>query len=328
MKSKLEIVDIRENSVDEDVLSVLLIDRTTNKNIIWATDDYSELGSGYGFFDKITVKKITGENDGVIKPRVEKSKEQQSARSKDKAEVFTPSWVCNAQNNLIDDAWFGKSRKRFNSEKENGWTVNYYPIKFEQSGKTWQDYVLSNRIEITCGEAPYLTSRYDAVTGKYIAPGTRIGLLDRKLRVISENIKTPTAWLNWAKKALQSTYGFEWQGDNIVLARENLLYTVVEFYFDKFGKEIKKEILLEFAEIISWNIWQMDGIKFVKPCSCTDQILETQNLFGTQITKISCPGCEKNNHHMHNGTYSTIMNWKENKVERFIESVKEEITYV
>ena len=24
-----------------------------------------------------------------------------------KAEVFTPSWVCNCQNNLVDDAWFG-----------------------------------------------------------------------------------------------------------------------------------------------------------------------------------------------------------------------------
>lgn len=27
---------------------------------------------------------------------------------RDKAEVFTPSWVCNAQNNLVDNQWFGK----------------------------------------------------------------------------------------------------------------------------------------------------------------------------------------------------------------------------
>lgn len=328
MKSKLEIVDIRENSVDEDVLSVLLIDRTTNKNIIWATDDYSELGSGYGFFDKITVKKITGENDGVIKPRVEKSKEQQSARSKDKAEVFTPSWVCNNQNNMIDDAWFGKERRRFNTEKGSTWETNYKKINFKPYNKTWQEYVTSTRLEVTCGEAPYLTSRYDAVTGKYLVPGVRVGLLDRKLRVISENVKTSSVWLKWAKKALQSTYGFEWQGDNIVLARENLLYTVIEFYFDKFGKEIRKDTLLEFAEIISWNIWQMDGIKFVIPCSCTDEILETESLFGIETTKISCPGCIKNNHYLHNGTYATIMNWNENKVERFINSVKGEITYV
>ena len=51
-----------------------------------------------------------------IKPRVLKSQTEQKKRSKDMAEVFTPSWVCNKQNNLIDDEWFGYSGS-FNEEK-------------------------------------------------------------------------------------------------------------------------------------------------------------------------------------------------------------------
>ena len=34
------------------------------------------------------------------------------------AEVFTPSWICNAQNNLIDNAWFER-KDVFNKEISN-----------------------------------------------------------------------------------------------------------------------------------------------------------------------------------------------------------------
>jgi hypothetical protein len=39
-------------------------------------------------------------------------------------------------------------------------------------------------MEISCGEAPYLVSRYDTVSGNIISVDDRIGLLDRKLRVV------------------------------------------------------------------------------------------------------------------------------------------------
>ncbi|MBO7084803.1 hypothetical protein J6W20_02645 [bacterium] len=41
-------------------------------------------------------------------------------------------------------------------------------------------------MEITCGEAPYLVSRYDVTDGTLkIQPiAGRVGLLDRKLRII------------------------------------------------------------------------------------------------------------------------------------------------
>src|SRR5690606_24008726 len=110
----------------------------------------------------------TGENGHIIMPRVHKDKILQLSRSKEMAEVFTPSWICNAQNNLIDNAWFGKEGV-FNQEKAKpdgtkGWEVNPNKITFPR-GKTWQDYVCDTRLEITCGEAPYITSRYDSTTG-------------------------------------------------------------------------------------------------------------------------------------------------------------------
>ena len=259
----------------------------------------------------------------VIKPRVEK----------DKAEVFTPSWVCNAQNNLIDDAWFGKHSNRFNKEMGTTWESTYARknpddprdrIKFpNKPGKTWKDYVLANRLEVSCGEAPYLTSRYDTVTGKYIKPKNRIGLLDRKLRAISENVPDSEEWLQWAEKALQSTYGFEWQGDNILLARENILLAVVETYNERFHSTIKKERLLRFAEIISWNIWQMDGIKFVIPNTCHEETDSQITLFGTTETTTPCPGCKSGDKKRHNGIYAAIMDWAEHKVIRFVDITEE-----
>ena len=79
------------------------------------------------------------------------------------------------------------------------------------------------RLEITCGEAPYLVSRYDTVTGRTIPISERVGLLDRKLRVVHENTGTEAEWKKWARRAVESVYGYEFQGDNLLLARENNL---------------------------------------------------------------------------------------------------------
>ena len=68
-----------------------------------------------------------------------------------KAEVFTPSWGCNLQNNLVDEVWFGR-KDVFNAEKEHSWETTKEKIQFsDEKGKGWQDYVNSNRLEITCG---------------------------------------------------------------------------------------------------------------------------------------------------------------------------------
>ena len=279
--------DILENDILKrwpSVMAVLLKDRTTQSNIIWATDMYEKgYGPHYSFFEEITIEHITGEFGTVIKPRSVKSLEEQKYRIRDKAEVFTPSWVCNAQNNLIDNAWFGRENV-FNKETidENGfhsWISNENKIEFEKDSD-WIKYVKDTRLEITCGEAPYLASRYDAITGQLIPIEKRIGLLDRKLRVVSENTKDITKemttkqrkvvirnWIRWAYRAMQSIYGFEWQGDNLLIARETLLYTFIDYYQAKFRTQKTPEItcLLKVAEIISWNLWQMDGLKYSIP---------------------------------------------------------------
>lgn len=92
-----------------DVLSILLADRTTEHNVIWADDEYAELGEGYQPHDDIDVGKITGFSSGVIKTRTAKDAESQAGRTRRKAEVFTPSWLCNQMNNVFDDEWFGRS---------------------------------------------------------------------------------------------------------------------------------------------------------------------------------------------------------------------------
>ena len=39
--------DILEWDIPEEVLAVLLKDRTTGRNLIWATDDYAGRGKGF-----------------------------------------------------------------------------------------------------------------------------------------------------------------------------------------------------------------------------------------------------------------------------------------
>lgn len=271
-----ENIDILEDYIVEHypgILDRLLLDHTKNqypqiteKNIVWATDSYAAYGDGYSPEKPILPHLITRSNGKIIQPRAAKTRREQLLRTKQKAEVFTPAWVCNAQNNLVDNAWFGDGfGNQFNTENaDHTWTTNPQKIEFPD-GKTWCDYIASMRMEITCGEAPYLVSRYDAVTGNFIPVTERIGLLDRKLRIISENVDNPSDWEKHAKTALKSTYGYEFQGDNLLIARESLFLTFIDFYQAKFGQEPSLKSLEMVAYIIGWNVWQMDGLTNTLP---------------------------------------------------------------
>lgn len=220
-------VDIREDDLCElsaEVLDTLLRDHTTGRNIVWATHDYESLGSMYDYHSEILPDLITGERGMVIRPRVLKSKEEQTDRVKDMAEVFTPSRVVKMM-------------------------VDYVDIDIN-----------TLCMELTCGEAPFLVSRYDATTGQPIAISERVGVLDRKLRLVNERQLNDKDWLGQVRLAFQTTYGYEWQGDNLLLARENMLYTFVDYYEERFGAVPDITLLQDFAEIISWNLWQMDGL--------------------------------------------------------------------
>ncbi len=274
-------IDISENEIlkfSTTLLSILLFDRTTRRNIIWGTADYEKYGEEYKAQFPINIHLITGEFKNIIQPRVYKKKTHQLERIKSKAEVFTPSWMCNEQNNLIDTAWFGRDNI-FNITSYKKWIATTHPIEFSlRNDKRWMDYVDAKRLEITCGEAPYLVSRYDTVTGDTIPLFSRIGLLDRKMRVVTENTDTYSEWMKWTKRAFESIYGFEYQGDNLLLARENLLYTFIDYYTDKFGKEPTFEELKSIAHIISWNIWQMDGLKHTVPFAVVTEQYQQMNI--------------------------------------------------
>lgn len=320
-------IDIKENDIyrlDKELLSILLMDRSSKKNIIWATDNYAHRGIGYQSADEITIKAISGRKGSIIKPRTEKSKREQNSRVREKAEVFTPSWMCNKQNNLVDNAWFG-TNEIFNVEHGKTWTATIEPIQFPTvTNKTWQDYINDVRLEITCGEAPYLVSRYDAVSGERIEISQRIGLLDRKLRVIGENAVSEDEWLKWAIKAVQNIYGYDWQGDNVLLARENLLFTFIDYYSAQFSKEPDTSILRKVAEVLSWNIWQMDGLKFVIPNSCLQVDEDQMSIFDMCAEKQACPGCAQNAPHAHTGIYCIIKDWKKNRNVPFVSMLKKD----
>ena len=314
-------IDILENELIEKyphVLDTLLLDHTTNKNIFWATNNYEHIGEKYSFHSQILPDLISGDYGSIIMPRVHKDKLLQQSRSKEMAEVFTPSWICNAQNNLIDNTWFGRENV-FNSEilaKDGSkiWETNNEKITYPK-GKTWKDYVLDTRLEIACGEAPYITSRYDSTTGEFIPIKNRIGILDRKLRVINENVDSRDEWLKVSQIAFKNTYAFEWQGDSLLLARESMLITFIENHTQKFEKEPSLKSIQNIANIISWNVWQMDGLKGVVPDSCTDAIKEHSDLFGNIVNEIvKCNGCKTQNILTHNGQYCKIMHWDEKDI--------------
>jgi hypothetical protein len=96
----------------------------------------------------------------------------------------------------------------------------------------------------------------------------------------------------------------------LLLAREALFITFVEHYTHRFGKEPTLSCMGNIANIISWNIWQMDGLKGVVPKSCFDAFEEKPDLFG-DIKKetVKCKGCASQYFSHHNGIYATIMDW-------------------
>ena len=253
------------------VLDKLLKDKTTKKNIIFATDEYDT-----DVKNEITKEFLLNNKEYEIQPRVCKSLEEQSTRTRTKAEVFTPSWICNKMNNHCDEEWFG-GKCPFNVEIEQGWETIEDPINF--MNKSWKDYIESKRLEITCGEAPYIVSRYDAATGEIIKIKDRIGILDRKLRVVNENTTTEKEWLNWVYKSFQSVYGYEFQGDNLLIARINLLNTFVEYMKDRWDRNPTNAEINKIVNIICWNLWQMDGILGTIPYGKPVEEFKQMNFF-------------------------------------------------
>lgn len=275
-----------DKSPVKDVLNLLLKDKTTGKNIIFATNMYSD--QGYEECHTITELAVIGLDRCNIQPRVMRNIAEQSLRTRKKAEVFTPTWLCNMMNNYCDEEFFGK-KNTFNSSNNHDFTPTKPPVTFPPD-KTWQDYVKLRWLEITCGEAPFLVSRYDTTTGKLIPVENRIGILDRKMRVVNENTTDQNQWLEWTEIAFKSVYGYEFQGDSLLIARINLLLTFCDYLKYRFDRTPTVTELRKFANIISWNLWQMDGLSDTVPVGVPKDNFNQLSIFDnlTETPQINC----------------------------------------
>lgn len=317
-----QLIDFHAPEV-QAVLDTLLKDRSTGKNIIWATDPPDELQTvmyePVTDRSQITTQQLRLTHYEVVLPRMMKQTDTQQQRTRKKGEVFSPAWVCNKMNNALDADWFrglgaGESAGQFTVELPQGWQTVETLVQFPVcKGRTpaWVQYVQSRRLEVTCGEAPFLASRYDAATGEMIPVARRIGILDRKLRVVSENAATEDEWRKYATHAVQSTYGYEYQGDNLLLARVNLLLTYAEHLQARWQRKPTKKELQPIANIISWNLWQMDGLHLSvpggKPQPEAEQ-LDLFSMFGAAELQLPTVSCKVKN--WRKGSHGTTQNFE------------------
>lgn len=261
----LSLTDLNNSAIlreNESLLNLLLKDHTTGKNIKWGTDSY--INHGYSFRDdqEIKIDLITGWYEGFIRPRVDKEIDIQLERQRNKAEVFTPSWVIKLQ---VDAALED---------------MEELPLV---------DFIKTKWLEITCGEAPYMVNRYDMETGEVIPLKERSGFIDVKFKKLNQEIESEEEWLKLAVKIYKASYGYEYQGDSLLLARENLILTFIDNYFYMFGAFPKEKILLEITKIISLNVFQMDGLTYEIPYS-----VGNHEEIGTQLNLFEDVAVEEN----------------------------------
>ena len=235
------------------LLDKLLYDRTTKRNIIWASDAHAGLGEAYRSNGEIRLELITGDRSGVIKTRARKELSQRSDRTRKNGEVFTPLWICRKMIDYADEMWHGEAEAAAHGGKITKKTAY-------SGSEQWRRYVDSRRLEITCGEAPYLVSRYDVATGSEIPAPERTGILDRKLHAADEHTATEDEWLKWVFRSFEATYGYELLGDSLLIARVNLFMTFEEYLLRRWNRRPSAKEYQRLIRIITWNVWQADGL--------------------------------------------------------------------
>ena len=278
-------VDISEEGIANDsgtLLTILLKDRTTNKNIVWASPSYEGMGKPFCANQPIKKNLIIGPYDSIIQPRVEKNKRNQEIRTRKRGEVFTPPWLVDKQVSIVMN---------------------------EIGDISFESFIALRWLELACGEAPYIVTRYDSVSGDIIPVDKRVGFLDRKLQRIAEESTTEKEFIKWSKIAYESSYGYELQGDSLVLARENLLLSFCEHYDCKFGKLPTMKVIKQIANIISYNIFQMNGLTKQTPYSSDSKNNIQLNLFD-----------EVNDQEKKGDMFTLVKDWK-NKVLVSVDSI-------
>ena len=112
------------------------------------------------------------------------------------------------------------------------------------------------------------------------------------------------------KKAVQSVYGYEFQGDNLFIARKNILQTVQEFFEDKFKFSPPIGFLKDIADFISWNLWQMDGLEGIVPYSDRQDKAEQISLLNGENTLQKISEATESARQNNLKIYCKIKDWK------------------
>lgn len=228
-------------AMDESARKMLLSDLSYPGNILWATDEYAELGDGFAPDMEITMDCLEDPRFR-LRCRWEKEEEAKKGRTKRRAEVFTPRKVVRRMHDMLADE---------NHEVLRG---------------PWRGMAARTYLEITCGEGPYIATRYDPEDGTLVPYAYRAGMLDRILHAVRmEEGDDPDAWLRGAVLAVYSQYGYELSGDSLLIARVNVFMSVVERYRDFFGLELGPERQRMLACIIACNLFQCDGLTSLEP---------------------------------------------------------------
>lgn len=246
----------------ESLLKTLLKDKTTQRNIVWASLSYEGMGKAFCSNQPIRQNLLVGKHQSIIQPRVAKHARKQEQRTRSSGEVFTPPWLVDKQVSAVLEEWKDISLK---------------------------EWVALRWLELACGEAPYIVTRYDSVTGDSIPVPKRVGYLDRKLQRISQEVTSEKEFIKLAKIAYESTYGYELQGDSLLLARENLLLSFCEHYEQKFGILPPIKTVKAIATIIVYNVFQMNGLTKRTPYSDRSVKEVQMNLFDTETDSTSAP---------------------------------------
>lgn len=104
----------------------------------------------------------------------------------------------------------------------------------------------------------------------------------------------------------------------MLLARENLC-SFIDYYTARMQQAPSVKLLRIIANIIAWNIWQMDIINMWSPTAAT---MKSPSLSAWDYRDLSLPGCRSNNMHRHNGVYCRVMDWRSKRSVRFIDMIK------
>jgi hypothetical protein len=113
------------------------------------------------------------------------------------------------------------------------------------------------------------------------------------MRVVAERSRDEAEWLEWAGRAFESVYGFEFQGDNLLLARENLLASFVDYVNRDLRRDPTESELIAIAQVVTWNVWQMDALTGTIPLRSMRSGAHGPTLF--EIDDLGGPPCRIRN---------------------------------